>query len=650
MAKDVIVLDSSAKDFHAKIYYAKKNEETGVWGKPEALKANINRPEIHNVNVSISPDGNKLYFNRQVLQGNEVVESQLFYSVGGDGAWKGAKEVVGIDPEYRARHPFPGELYGREVLFFSSDIPGGFGGADLYYAPQKSEGVYGDPVNLGPKINTLGDEVTPFYYNGTLYFSSNMHPGLGGYDIFYSFWNGQNWSDPLNMSKGFNSPQDDQYFRLDADGYNGLLTSNRPAGKSVRAKTCCEDIYSFTIEKIKADLVVGTFNSGRQALKGVTVMIIPKPGGDPQTIQNDKGNKFDFKLELEKSYRIIATHPNHFPDTAVINTLNLKANKSFTQRLYLKPIPIPVPEYDTILSEKAIVMENILYEYGDDKILPTAEPDLNFLLEIMNQYPDLIIELSSHTDNRGNDDFNKALSQRRAESAKQWLLKKGINQTRIKAVGNGENVPKVVDDRLANKHPEFLPGDVFSGEYINKLETEEDKELAHALNRRTEFKIIGGPKVITVKSTRLLKREATTAADKSTGALKPRGDSIPSIHPFSTLAGKKIYKGVPILDFTVRETNFGTVTRGEKREFTYVFQNIGDTKAEIDLISACECTTTEYNAQSIPPGGKGTIKVIFDSKDKVQGETIVIDIFLKNTEPGTERPIIEKLKYQFDIK
>jgi peptidoglycan-associated lipoprotein len=650
MAKDVIVLDSSAKDFHAKIYYAKKNEETGVWGKPEALKANINRPEIHNVNVSISPDGNKLYFNRQVLQGNEVVESQLFYSVGGDGAWKGAKEVVGIDPEYRARHPFPGELYGREVLFFSSDIPGGFGGADLYYAPQKSEGVYGDPVNLGPKINTLGDEVTPFYYNGTLYFSSNMHPGLGGYDIFYSFWNGQNWSDPLNMSKGFNSPQDDQYFRLDADGYNGLLTSNRPAGKSVRAKTCCEDIYSFTIEKIKADLVVGTFNSGRQALKGVTVMIIPKPGGDPQTIQNDKGNKFDFKLELEKSYRIIATHPNHFPDTAVINTLNLKANKSFTQRLYLKPIPIPVPEYDTILSEKAIVMENILYEYGDDKILPTAEPDLNFLLEIMNQYPDLIIELSSHTDNRGNDDFNKALSQRRAESARQWLLKKGINQTRIKAVGNGENVPKVVDDRLANKHPEFLPGDVFSGEYINKLETEEDKELAHALNRRTEFKIIGGPKVITVKSTRLLKREATTAADKSTGALKPRGDSIPSIHPFSTLAGKKIYKGVPILDFTVRETNFGTVTRGEKREFTYVFQNIGDTKAEIDLISACECTTTEYNAQSIPPGGKGTIKVIFDSKDKVQGETIVIDIFLKNTEPGTERPIIEKLKYQFDIK
>lgn len=650
MAKDVIVLDSSAKDFHAKIYFSKKNEETGVWGKPEALKANINRPEIHNVNVSISPDGNKLYFNRQVLQGNEVVESQLFYSVGGDGAWKGAKEIVGIDPEYRARHPFPGELFGREVLFFSSDIPGGFGGADLYYAPQKSEGVYGDPVNLGPKINTLGDEVTPFYYNGTLYFSSNMHPGLGGYDIFYSFWNGQNWSDPLNMSKGFNSPQDDQYFRLDADGYNGLLTSNRPAGKSVRAKTCCEDIYSFTIEKIKADLVVGTFNSGRQALKGVTVMIIPKPGGDPQTIQNDKGNKFDFKLELEKSYRIIATHPNHFPDTAVINTLNLKANKSFTQRLYLKPIPIPVPEYDTILSEKAIVMENILYEYGDDKILPTAEPDLNFLLEIMNQYPDLVIELSSHTDNRGNDEFNKALSQRRAESAKQWLLKKGINQTRIKAVGNGESVPKVVDDRLANKHPEFLPGDVFSAEYINKLETEEDKELAHALNRRTEFKIIGGPKVITVKSTRLLKREATTAADKSIGAVKPRGDSIPTIHPFSTLAGKKIYKGVPILDFTTRETNFGTVTRGEKREFTYEFQNIGDTKAEIDLISACECTTTEYNAQSIPPGGKGTIKVIFDSKDKVQGETIVIDIFLKNTEPGTERPIIEKLKYKFEIK
>jgi peptidoglycan-associated lipoprotein len=295
-------------------------------------------------------------------------------------------------------------------------------------------------------------------------------------------------------------------------------------------------------------------------------------------------------------------------------------------------------------------MENILYEFGDDKILPTAEPDLNFLLEIMNQYPDLIIELSSHTDNRGNDEFNKGLSQRRAESARQWLLQKGIQQSRIKAVGNGENIPKIVDDRLANKHPQFSSGDVFSAEYINKLETEEDKELAHAFNRRTEFKIIGGPKVITVKSTRLLKREATNAAEKSTGQIIPRGDSIPAIHPFSTLAGKKIYKGVPILDFSVRETNFGAVTRGEKREFTYTFQNIGDTKAEIDLISACECTTTEYNAQSIPPGGKGFIKVIFDSKDKAKGETITIDIFLKNTEPGTERPIIEKLKYQFDIK
>jgi len=124
----------------------------------------------------------------------------------------------------------------------------------------------------------------------------------------------------------------------------------------------------------------------------------------------------------------------------------------------------------------------------------------------MNQYPDLVIELSSHTDNRGNDEFNKGLSQRRAESARQWLLQKGINQSRIKAVGNGENIPKVVDDRLANKYPQFLPGDIFSGDYINKLETEEDKELAHAFNRRTEFKIIGGPKVITVKSTRLLKR------------------------------------------------------------------------------------------------------------------------------------------------
>jgi len=651
MAKDVIVLDSSAKDYQAKIYFSKKNKDTETWGKPEALKAAINRPGVHNVNVSISPDGNRMYFNRQVLQGNEVVESQIFFSVGGDGAWKGAKPVTGIDAEFRARHPFPGELFGREVLFFTSDMPGGFGGSDIYYAPQIGEGSYGDPVNLGPTINTNGNEVTPYYYNGTLYFSSDGHPGLGGLDIFYSFWNGQVWSDPRNMSLGYNSPQDDQYFRLDADGYNGLLTSNRPAGKSVRARTCCEDIYTFTIEKIRAELVVGTFNSGRQALKGATVMIVPRPGGDPQTQQNDKGNKFDFKLELEKSYKIIATHPGHFPDSALINTLSLRENKSFTQRLYLRPIPIPVPEFDTLRSEKAVVLENILYEYNDDKILPAAEPDLAFLLEIMGQYPDMIIELGSHTDNRGNDDYNLGLSQRRAESARQWLLQRGVRAERIKAAGFGEKVPKLVDGRLANKYPQFAEGDLLAPDYIQKLETEEDREVAHAINRRTEFRIISGPRVITVKSTRLLKREASA----SSGASPPTGsritrDTLPVIHPFSTLAGKKIYKGVPILDFPVRETQFGVVPRGEKREFVYTFRNIGDTRAEIDLISACECTTAEYSAQAIPPGGQGTIKIIFDSKDKAKGETITLDIFLKNTEPGTDRPIIEKLKYSFDIR
>ena len=122
-----------------------------------------------------------------------------------------------------AKHPAPGELFGREVLYFSSDMQGGDGGFDIYYATKKGDGIFGEPVPL-IGINTIGDEETPFYKDGNLYFSTTGLPGMGGYDIFYSTWNGTKWSKPTNMGKGYNSPLDDVFFSLSPDGYSGFLS------------------------------------------------------------------------------------------------------------------------------------------------------------------------------------------------------------------------------------------------------------------------------------------------------------------------------------------------------------------------------------------------------------------------------------------
>ncbi|HQU60192.1 MAG TPA: tetratricopeptide repeat protein, partial [Saprospiraceae bacterium] len=176
-AEDVIYVDEKTKDkSYAQIY--KSDKDDNGWEKPKVLGEEINRPEFHNTNVSFSKDGRVMYFTRAQLEGNVLSECKIYYSVGGSEGWSGAQEVQGVNGDYLAKQPAAGELFGQEVLFFVANMPGGYGGFDIYYATKKSEGVYGDPVNLGSVINTLGDDETPYYRDGTLYFSSTGHPGL----------------------------------------------------------------------------------------------------------------------------------------------------------------------------------------------------------------------------------------------------------------------------------------------------------------------------------------------------------------------------------------------------------------------------------------------------------------------------------------
>ncbi|MEM9886118.1 MAG: hypothetical protein AAF849_09515, partial [Bacteroidota bacterium] len=348
---DLIVIDEEADEYHAKIYQVTKSDRG--WDKPSALDQKINRTEFHNSNVYVTPDGSRMFFTRSLLLGNDVEKSMIMMSEGGGGSWSGAEEVAGVNGDYITKHPAVGELFAREVLFFVSNMDGGEGGFDIYYATRNPDGTYADPVNLGPTINTPADEETPFYRDGTLYFSTEGYPTLGGYDVFYSTWDGTKWSQPANMGKGFNSSVDDLYFSLDEEGYRGVLVSNREGTRSVGSRTCCNDIFQFEIAKITADIVVGTFTDEKKPLMGASVTLVELDANDPYSQSNEKGNVFNFPLGIERTYKIVANHPAYFPDSTEITTADLVESKSFEHRFYLKkmpPPPPPEPEFDTIYS------------------------------------------------------------------------------------------------------------------------------------------------------------------------------------------------------------------------------------------------------------------------------------------------------------
>lgn len=480
-----IVLDGTNEDdITMKIYKATRKDED-KWNNPEELSLKVNREDYFTGNVNLSPDGREMYFTRALIDpaSNLLTESKLYMATRADEGWSAVTEIQGANGNFLAKHPAVGELFGREVLFFVSNMDGGYGGFDIYYSTRKGDGVFGDPVNLGPTINSELDDETPFYKDGNLYFSSVGHPGFGGYDIFYSTWNGTKWSKPENMGQGYNSSYDDLYFSLDQSGYKGFIASNREGTKSVESSTCCNDIFELYIAKVEASLISSIIDQDKKALGQADVQLVEMTNnkmGATDKKNTGKNNKASFALELDKAYRIIATKEGYFPDTIDFNTVDLSESKEFTKTLSLEKKPEPPkpkePEFDILTINQPIELQNIFYDFDDDKILIDAEKDLTVIMDLMNKYPEMKILLTSHTDSQGKDSYNEQLSQRRASSAKRWLIKNGINAARIRAQGKGE---KEIRNRCENG-----------------VKCDDDE---HRFNRRTEFTITEGPTTIQIE-------------------------------------------------------------------------------------------------------------------------------------------------------
>lgn len=486
-SNEIVEMDDKGKDkAFSKVFVSTKGDKG--YGEPTQVgEDNISREGFHIGNMTMTKDGRKMYFTRALLDGNILSESKLYVSEKSGEGWNPAKEVEGINGDYIVSQPAMGELFGREVLYFASDMDGGYGGFDLYYATRTGDG-FAPPVNLGDVVNTIADEETPYYVDGTLYFSSTGHTGIGGFDIFESTWNGTNWSEPANMGKPYNSSVDDLYFTIDADRLNGALVSNRDGTRSVRSKTCCNDIFIVSKEEVVLDLLAKVSADGKP-LTGATMKLVEVVNTDNNLVDSrtkPKSSDFSFPLEKEKAYKIVVTREGYYPDSTEFNTVGLEQSTTIEKMVSLKalpPPPPPEPEVEVSV-EEPIRLSNIYYDLDDDKILPDAEKDLSYIKELMETYADMVIELSSHTDSQGGSIYNKKLSQRRAESAKNWLVERGVAEERIQAVGYGER-------KILNQ-------------CTNGVQCTDEE---HRFNRRTEFQIISGPTTIKVKKSLIKKKE-----------------------------------------------------------------------------------------------------------------------------------------------
>ncbi|NND33349.1 MAG: DUF1573 domain-containing protein [Saprospiraceae bacterium] len=585
---EIIKVTSKSEDYHAKIMQARLDQK-GRFQKGKAISDKINRPGFHNSHVAFSPDGSRLYYTRAIAQGGEVTVSDLYYSdAGGRGGWGAPQPITSLNGQFINKHPVVADLFGGEVLLFSSNRPGTIGGLDLFYAPINRDGTFGMPVSLGEAVNSTGDDITPQFSEGYLYFSSDGHPTIGGFDIFKSEWDGSKLLPAENMGKGINTSVDDLYYTPGGEDA-GYLVSNRDGTRSVKSKTCCDDIFTFAKKEIIIKLLASVFEE-ETPLPGATIKMYQKIAeelGFPDVQKNEEGHEFDFAVDPDKAYRVIVEREGYYPDTTDFNTVGVRESKNFRGTFRLKPKPkMDKEETETLTIYEPIRLNNIYYDLDDDKILPDAEGDLDFIYDLMIKYPDMVIELSSHTDSRASDSYNLRLSQRRANSAKQYLVQRGIDGKRIQPVGYGEK-------RILNQ-------------CVDGVECTEEE---HRLNRRTEFTIIEGPQTIEVTKD---KKKAPASGGNDNGSAS--------------------LDGMPILKFDKDQIDLGRLKQGEKKKSSFKFINAGNADLLIEIATACECTELDWPREAIQPGAEATIDIEYDSTDKEGQQDITVDV-LANTEP-----------------
>lgn len=449
------------------IWMARKNEQ-GAWQRPEPVEGELNT-EMDEGIISFSPDGNTMYLTKARRAPNYNTGVELFTSTRGDAQWSApVKFEVSADTVSSYGHPAVSPS--GEYLYFSSDMPGE-GGKDIWRINLKDK--RGSLENLGPQINTAGNEVFPYMLTDSImYFSSDGHPGFGGLDILQAVQLPSGKWEVTNMGMPLNSPSDDFGITFaKSDHPEGYFSSNRGDGRGY------DHIYSFELPNLKINIAGWVTDHDEEPIPGALIRIVGSDGSMQRTAAGGQG-EFSFALQRGVSYVMLAGAKGF-----------LNARQEFTTDTAETDADYEI-EFTLASLSKPNIVENIFYDFDKATLRPESKEALDQLVQMLKDNPNITIEMTSHTDRVGTEDYNIDLSKRRAKSVVDYLIEAGIAPARLQYHGFGKSRPKTVTKRDATLFPQFKEGDVLTEEFILALPEETDREAADQINRRTEFNVL----------------------------------------------------------------------------------------------------------------------------------------------------------------
>lgn len=481
--------------------FVSQKDDKGKWSKPEVVNGGLNTEADEGASC-LSPDQREMYLTQCVTDPSYPRYAQIVKSNRSDAAW-GKASSVELTKDTLSCFAHPAVSPDGQWLYFVSDMPGGKGGLDIWRVRITSAG-YGGVENLGEPINTPGNEMFPtFRLNGDLYFSSDGHPGMGGLDIFIAHPGKTGRYVLEHPGYPLNSQGDDFGMTFEGVKNRGFFSSNRNDGRG------WDHIYSFVNPEIVQSVKGWVYEQEGYELPAAQVYMIGSDGTNLKLGVKSDGS-FEKELTPGVEYMFLATCKGFLNHKEELKVVPMNDSHEYVLQFPLASITAPV------------LIDNIFYDFNKATLRPESQTALDELVKLLNENPNVTIELSSHCDYKGSSAYNKLLAQRRAESVVNYLVDKGIARDRLSPVGYGKEKPKTIRKKLTEKLTWLKEGDVLTEEFIKKLDPEK-QEICNQLNRRTEFIVLRTTYGLLDENGQL-KPKAKTAKPSSTKATDADND------------------------------------------------------------------------------------------------------------------------------
>ena len=466
----------------ADIFMAQKDDK-GKWGKPQAIDSELNSAFDEGV-CCFSPDGRTMYLTQCKTDANYPRFATIVASSRSDATWSKPTEIT-ISKDTLTSFAHPAVSPDGEWLYFVSDMPGGLGGYDIWRCRLFGNNEVGTIENLGPLVNTAGDEKFPaFRPNGDFYFSSDGHPGMGGLDIYILKKGARNLEHPVGP---LNSQGDDFGMTFEGRYNRGYFSSNRGDTRGY------DHIYSFYNPEIVQTVKGWVYEQDGYELTAAQVYMVGNDGTNLKLSVRGDGS-FTQEIKPGVDYVFLGTCKGFLNHQEQLRVEPVTKSEEYVLQFPLANISAPV------------LIENIFYDFDKATLRPESQTALDELVNLLNENPNITIELSAHTDYKGSDQYNERLSQRRAESVVNYLIAHGIASDRLTPKGYGEGKPKKIKRKVAEKYPFLKEGDVLKEEFVVQL-PEEQQEQCNQLNRRTEFIVLRTTYGLFDKEGKLIQRQ-----------------------------------------------------------------------------------------------------------------------------------------------